>query len=131
MTAIHPDIGNVNITIIDIATSEDTATIVQTVGTITLPGLVVEFLQIILYIVTSAFSQISTLVVLCLKICQVLEITVTDIPLVQSNSSSTIDRTTLAATIGITLNGRNAVNKGCTIQFTNNNIGGTIDITSV
>ena len=131
MTAIHPDIGDVNTTVVDISTSEDTATIVQTVGTITLPSLVVQFLQIILNIVASTFRQISTLAVLCLKICQVLEITVTDITFVQSNSSSTIDRTTLTATVCVTFDGRNAVNKGCTIQFTNNNIGSTIDISSI
>ena len=131
MTAIHPDIGDVNTTVVDISTSEDTATIIQTVGTITLPSLVVKFLQIIPYIVASTFRQISTLAVLCLKICQVLEITVTDIPIFQSNSSSTIDRATLTTAISITLNGRNTINKGSTIQFTNNNIGGTIDIISI
>ena len=131
MTAIHPDIGDVNTTVVDISTSEDTATIVQTVGTITLPSLVVQFLQIILNIVASTFRQISTLAVLCLKICQVLEITVTDITFVQSNSSSTIDRTTLTATVSVTFDGRNTINKGCAIQFTNNNIGGTIDISSI
>ena len=128
MTAIHLDVGDVNTTVVDISTSEDTATIIQTVGTITLPSLVVQFLLIIIRTIFQIRYRVR---ILMLKIVLAGEVTISYKAIIERNVGSTIDRSTLTATIGITLNGRNAINKGCTIQFTNNNIGGTIDISSI
>ena len=47
MTAIHLDVGDIHTTIIDITTTEDTATIIQTVSTAARPSLVVQLLLIV------------------------------------------------------------------------------------
>ena len=53
MAAIHLDVSDVHTTVVDISTTKDTATIKQTVGTITRPCLVVQFLLIVVFLIGS------------------------------------------------------------------------------
>ena len=112
--AIHPDISNINTTVVDIATSKQTATIEQ--RTILIGGLIVNLLQIAF--VNSCLGVVSAISI----------IDIADIAVVQRQVRRTIDRSTLTTTVGITLDGGNAVVEPCAVLLTDDDMGLTKDI---
>ena len=119
---IHLDVGNIHTTVVDIATTEDTATIVEAVGTVARPSLVVQLLLIVvrahLYIVEVGFC------------CRYrVEVTITDKALVQGDVGCSEDRTTLTTAIGVTLDGWNTVNEAGTVFLTDDDVCFSKDVT--
>ena len=123
MTAIHLDISLVHATVVDISATEDTATVIQTVDTVTRPGLVVELLLIVACKCTRTVFDIGKGIgAKMYQLVLVLEEAVTDIALLERDIRRTEYGTTLTATVGVTLNGRQTIDKVSCIGFTDNDM---------
>ena len=122
MTAIHLDIGDVHITIVDITATEDTSTIIKSVCTVTCPCLIVEFLLI----VVRAYLDIIEVDICCRY---GIKMTITDKALVERDVRSTKYSTTLTTTVGVTLNGGQSINETGAVELTDNDVCLTKDVT--
>ena len=122
VTAIHLDVGDIHTTVVDITTTEDTATIIQTVSSVARPGLVVQFLLIVvrayLFVVEISISSgFAT------------EVTITDKSIVKCNVGSTKYGTTLTTTVSITLDSRKTIDEIGAVFLSDDDVCLTKDIT--
>ena len=121
VTAIHLDVADIHTTIVNITTTKDTSTIIETIRTVARPRLVVQFLLIIVR---------TYLNIIEIGICggYIVEMTITDKAIVQCDISCTEYSTTLTTAIGITLDGRNTIDEAVTVFLTDDNVSFTKDI---
>ena len=122
MTAIHLHVRNIHTTVVDIAATEDTAAIVQTVGTITRPCLVVQFLLVVVR---------ASLYVVEVGICcrHSAEVAIADKSIVDCDVGRSEYRATFTTAVSITLDSWNTVDEAGAIQLTNDDVRFTKDIT--
>ena len=115
VSAIHLHIGDIHTTVVDVATTEDTTTVIQSVGAVARPGLVVQFLLIVIRAYLNIFE---------VGICggYAVEVSITDISIVECDIRGTEYGTTLTTTVCITLDGRKTVNKAGAVFLANDNV---------
>ena len=119
--AIHLHIGDVNTTVVDIATTKDTSAVIETVRTVARPCLVMQFLLIVVG---------ANLYVVKVGICGrfFVEVAIAYEALVEGYIGSTEYGTTLTTAVGVTLDGRKTVNEAVTIFLTYDDVGLTKDV---
>ena len=122
VTAIHLHVSNIHTTVVDIAATENTAAIVQTVCTVARPCLVMQFLLVVI---------ITYLYIVEVGICggYGIKMAIANKAFVHRDMRRTEHGTTLTTTIGVTLDGRNTIDETGTIELTDDDMCLTEDIT--
>ena len=103
MTAIHRHVSEIHTTIIDIAATKDTTCVIK--AFVFLEVSVFILVCIVFYLLLISFIDIGRISI----VCTILIIYVTNIAVVQRNVGGAPDCTAFSATVGITLNVRNAM----------------------
>ena len=121
VSAIHLYVGDIHTTVVDIAATEDTSTVIQTVCTVAYIGLVVQFLLIEI----GAYLYILEVFICCRH---GIEVTITNKAFIERNVSRTKYGTALTATVGVTINGRNTIDKTGAVELTYDDMRLTEDV---
>ena len=127
VTTIHLHVSDIHTTVVNIAATEDTTTIEQTIGTIARPCLIVQFLLIVVFLIrSSARPNLKGIEVT--SRCRI-KMTITDKALVERNIRGSEYGTTLTTTVGITLDSGNTVKETGTVELTDDDVCLTEDVT--
>ena len=119
--AIHLHIGDIHTTVVDIAATEDTTTIIQAVRTIACPRLVIQFLLVVVR---------THLDIIAVARRHSIETTIANKALVKCDVGRTEYGTALTTTVGITLDSRNTVDETGTVELTDGDMCLTEDVIS-
>ena len=120
--AVHVDVGGVHAAVVDVAAAEDTTAVVEAVGAVARPGLVVQFLLI----VVRAHLNV---VEIGVGGGHAVEVAVADETLVERDVGRSEYGAALAAAVGVTFDGRNTVDEVCAVFLADDNVCLTKNVT--